>query len=109
MHVGSGNRDEVALLAGTFADDRADDRVGKRNEDDLAVVEVVREPAAVALARQVKLADDPQPVGLEHDSFNAVVHASNVSAATGQTVSASAARSSAAEYIAEHGARLAGV
>ena len=48
--------------------------VHERDEVEVAAVEEVREARAITLLRQREVADDPVPVGLEHDAFDATVH-----------------------------------
>ena len=49
--------------------------VGQRQELPLGGVEVVGEPAAVAVGRQRQVAGDAVPVGLDDDALGALLHA----------------------------------
>src|SRR3954447_6909616 len=79
LDVGPSDGDERARLR-RAAIERRELGVDQGDEVHVAAVQVVGEPAAIALSRQRQVADDPVAVGLEHDAFDPRLHTLNISA-----------------------------
>ena len=67
------DRDEAASVC-RAAVERGELDVDQRDEDQVAAVEVVAEPAAIALLGQRQVADDPVAIGVEDHAFDSVLH-----------------------------------
>src|SRR3954468_4045658 len=80
-HVCAADHQERLAARLRGAVERLDAGVADREELAVALVHVVREPAAVALARQRESPRDPVAVGLQHNLFLAQVQGRRIVAA----------------------------